>query len=125
MRDTGKNIRALRMQKNMTQDELAEKLFVTRQRVSNYETGRSRPDVEMMLSIAEALDTDANAVLYAAAEREYVLTLEPGTQAENIPFNAEIQWQDETIIEQRKEPPMMFIGGSLCPFYKAAFQIGM
>ena len=64
MRDIGKNIRALRMRKRMTQDELAEKLFVTRQTVSNYETGRSRPDVEMMLSIAEALDTDANAVLY-------------------------------------------------------------
>lgn len=64
MRDIGKNIRALRVRKNMTQDELAEKLFVTRQTVSNYETGRSRPDVEMMLSIAEALDTDANTVLY-------------------------------------------------------------
>ena len=64
MRDIGKNIRALRMGKHMTQDELAEKLFVTRQTVSNYETGRSRPDVEMLLSIASALDTDANAVLY-------------------------------------------------------------
>ena len=64
MRDIGKNIRALRMRKHMTQDELAEKLFVTRQTVSNYETGRSRPDVEMMLAIAEALDTDANTVLY-------------------------------------------------------------
>ena len=64
MRDIGKNIRALRMRKNMTQDELAEKLFVTRQTVSNYETGRSRPDVEMLLSIAAALDTDANTVLY-------------------------------------------------------------
>lgn len=64
MRDIGKNIRTLRMRKNMTQDELAEKLFVTRQTVSNYETGRSRPDVEMLLSIAVALDTDANTVLY-------------------------------------------------------------
>ena len=45
MRDIGKNIRLLRQQKIMTQDELAEALFVTRQTVSNYETGRSRPDV--------------------------------------------------------------------------------
>ncbi len=64
MRDIGKNIRALRMGKNMTQDELAEKLFVARQTVSNYETGRSRPDVEMLAAIAAALDTDANTVLY-------------------------------------------------------------
>ena len=45
MRDIGKNIRQLRTAKNMTQDELAEKLFVTRQTVSNYEPGKSRPDV--------------------------------------------------------------------------------
>lgn len=64
MRDIGKNIRLLRQQKNMTQDELAEALFVTRQTVSNYETGRSRPDVEMLLRIAEVLGVDANTVLY-------------------------------------------------------------
>ena len=37
--------------------------------------------------------------LYAAAEREYVLTLEPGTQAEKPPFRVEIKWQEEVIIE--------------------------
>ena len=64
MRDIGKNIKLLRQQKNMTQDQLAEALFVTRQTVSNYETGRSRPDVEMLLKIAEVLEADANTVLY-------------------------------------------------------------
>ncbi len=64
MRDIGKNIKLLRQQKAMTQDQLAEALFVTRQTVSNYETGRSRPDVEMLLKMAEVLETDANTVLY-------------------------------------------------------------
>ena len=64
MRDIGKNIKTLRTKKNMTQDELAEKLFVTRQTVSNYETGRSRPDVDMLAKIAEVLETDANTVIY-------------------------------------------------------------
>ena len=68
MRDIGKNIRDLRAKKNMTQEELAEKLFVTRQTVSNYETGRSRPDVEMLANIAEILDTDANTVIYGLPE---------------------------------------------------------
>ena len=58
MRDIGKNIRDLRIRENMTQDELAEKLHVTRQTVSNYETGRSRPDVDMLTLIAQALNTD-------------------------------------------------------------------
>lgn len=73
MRDIGKNIRDLRQQKHMTQDTLAEKLFVTRQTVSNYETGRTRPDVEMVIKIAEVLETDANTILYgisASPERK-------------------------------------------------------
>lgn len=69
MRDVGKNIKQLRLMKNMTQDELAEKLFVTRQTVSNYETGKSRPDIEMLTKIAEVLDTDPNTVLYGIPER--------------------------------------------------------
>lgn len=64
MRDIGKNIKALREWKCLTQDQLAEKLFVTRQTVSNYETGRSRPDVEMLTKIADVLDVDANTVIY-------------------------------------------------------------
>lgn len=67
MRDIGKNIKALRIQKNMTQDALAEQLFVTRQTVSNYETGKSHPDVEMLAKIAEVLETDGNTVLYGPA----------------------------------------------------------
>lgn len=64
MRDIAKNIRALRTTKNLTQDELAEKLFVTRQTVSNYETGKSRPDVEMLTRIADILETDVNSLIY-------------------------------------------------------------
>ena len=37
----GKNIKHFREQKNITQEELAEKLSVTRQAVSNWETGIS------------------------------------------------------------------------------------
>lgn len=64
MRDIAKNIRQLRISKNMTQDDLAEKLFVTRQTVSNYETGKSRPDVEMLIHISEVLDSDIHQVIY-------------------------------------------------------------
>lgn len=42
MANVGKNIRNLRTQKKLTQDELAEKLFVSRQTVSNYENGVSQ-----------------------------------------------------------------------------------
>ena len=68
MRDIGKNIRSLRVKRNMSQDQLAEALHVTRQTVSNYETGRSRPDVEMLTALAEALDADVKEILYGPME---------------------------------------------------------
>ena len=64
MRDIGKNIKELRLRAGLSQDELAERLFVTRQTVSNYENSRTRPDVEQILHLAEIFGTDANAVLY-------------------------------------------------------------
>ena len=64
MRDIGKNIKDLRIRAKLTQEELAEKLFVTRQTVSNYENGKSRPDVDMIVKIGEILNADANTVIY-------------------------------------------------------------
>jgi len=64
MCDIGKNIKDLRTEKGMTQDELAEKLFVTRQTVSNYEVGKSRPDVDMLVKIGEVLDADIQELIY-------------------------------------------------------------
>lgn len=64
MNDIGKHIRLLRTRQGMTQDQLAEALFVTRQSVSNYETGKSRPDIDMLLRIADILHTDIDSLLY-------------------------------------------------------------
>ena len=66
MRDIGKNIRTARVRAGMTQDELAEQLHVSRQTVSNYETSRFRPDIDMLFSIAEALGMDVSALLYGS-----------------------------------------------------------
>lgn len=70
MRDIGKNIKELRRKKNLTQEEFAARLFVTRQTVSNYETGKTRPDVDMIFRIAQVLDTDANTVFYGLPKPE-------------------------------------------------------
>ena len=64
MRDIGKNIRDLRKRQNMTQDELAARLFVTRQTVSSWERGKSYPDLDTLLQLAEALSASPNDLLY-------------------------------------------------------------
>ena len=64
MARVGKNIKLLRTSQNMTQDDLAELLFVSRQTVSNYETGKSNPDLDMLVKIADVLKTDPNSLIY-------------------------------------------------------------
>ena len=71
MRDIGKNIRSLRQKRNISQDQLAQMLHVTRQTISNYETGRSRPDVEMLAELAQALDADIKELLYGPTGMEH------------------------------------------------------
>ncbi len=57
------NIKALRKAKGLSQEELAIKLNVVRQTVSKWEKGLSVPDAEMVIQIAEVLDTTVNFLL--------------------------------------------------------------
>ena len=59
-----KNIKALRLERGWTQQEMADLLFVTRQTVSNWENGKALPDVETLLQIAEKLNIDVNELVY-------------------------------------------------------------
>ncbi len=46
----------LRKQKSMSQEELAEKLNVTRQTISKWELGQSKPDMDKLLEISKLFD---------------------------------------------------------------------
>ena len=50
----GKNLKQLRQREKLTQDALAERLHVTRQAVSSWETGKTQPDIETLTTLAEA-----------------------------------------------------------------------
>lgn len=64
MNGIGKNIKKLRKERNLSQEQLAEQLHVTRQAVSGWETGKNQPDIETLESIAAVFDTDILMVLY-------------------------------------------------------------
>lgn len=53
---TGAVIRRLRESKKLTQEELADKLFVTSKAVSKWETGQGFPDISLLEPLAKALD---------------------------------------------------------------------
>lgn len=63
------NIKALRKERGMTQEELAIRLNVVRQTVSKWEKGLSVPDAEMLQRLADALEISVSRLLGGSEER--------------------------------------------------------
>ena len=59
------NLKALRKDRGLSQEELAARLHVVRQTISKWEKGLSVPDAEMLLRLAEVLDTTVSRLLGA------------------------------------------------------------
>ena len=57
------NLKTLRKNKGLSQEELSIKLNVVRQTVSKWEQGLSVPDAEMLISISEVFDTPVSTIL--------------------------------------------------------------
>ena len=55
--DIGNQIRERRSRLGLSQDELARKLYVSRVTISHWETGKTLPDVQSMLLLANLFDT--------------------------------------------------------------------
>ena len=54
--DIGGRIAELRKERGLTQQELADRLYVSRQLVSKWESGDRRPDYKTVVKIAQTLD---------------------------------------------------------------------
>ena len=61
--DTKDILYNLRAKKGLSQDELAEKVFVTRQAVSRWENGETTPNVETLKLLSEFYDVSINTLL--------------------------------------------------------------
>lgn len=57
------NLKALRKQKGLSQEELSIKLNVVRQTISKWESGLSVPDAEMLITISTIFETPVSEIL--------------------------------------------------------------
>ena len=57
------NLKTLRKNKGISQEELSVKLNVVRQTISKWESGLSVPDAEMLISISEVFETPVSEIL--------------------------------------------------------------
>ena len=61
--DIGKKLFELRKAKNLSQEEVAEKLNVTRQTVSKWETNQSTPDFDKIVPLCELFEIGTEELL--------------------------------------------------------------
>lgn len=68
----GEKIKKLRLDNKMTQSELAEKLYVTRQAITNYERNANMPSIDVLKNIAEIFKVDLDYLLEDKIEENKV-----------------------------------------------------
>jgi len=61
----GEYLSALRKYYKITQDELADRLGVTRQAISKWENGATIPDIELLMKLSELYGISINDILNA------------------------------------------------------------
>ena len=76
MNALGSYIKKHRKRVGMTQQALAEKLNVTRQAVSQWETGNTQPDLDMLGAIAGVFGVDIMEVIYGEKKKN-VFEIDP------------------------------------------------
>ena len=64
------NLKELRAEKNLSQRDLAQRMFVTRSTVARWESGSRLPDASMIYRLAECLDVNVDRLLSAAAQSD-------------------------------------------------------
>lgn len=105
----GDRILQLRTTKNLSQNQLAKLMEVSRQAVSKWETGQSVPDSLKMIKLADILETD---IEYLSTGRQVVPTRPPvviktveTVEVEKVIEKPVIK-EVEKIIEKRVEVPV-------------------
>lgn len=59
----GRNLRRLRKTNRLTQEQLAKKLNITRQTLSNYETGKRLPDIYGLITVADIFGVSVDEII--------------------------------------------------------------
>lgn len=69
--EIGKIIKENRILKHMTQEELANKLYVSNKTISKWETGRGIPSVDLLIPLCEALGIELKSLLTGNSDKSY------------------------------------------------------
>lgn len=66
--ELNKQLKKYRIQQKLSQENLAEKIFVSRQTISNWENGKSYPDIQNLLLLSEIFDVSLDELVKGDVE---------------------------------------------------------
>ena len=76
MNEVSNNIKKLRQERKMSQEQLAEQLHVTRQAISNWENGKTQPDIDTLDQLATVFDVSVERIIYGKTKRQLHFTVQ-------------------------------------------------
>ena len=92
------NIKRLRTQKGLSQEELAARLNVVRQTISKWEKGLSVPDAQMLIQLAEVFEVSVSDLLGEAIDTPESKS-EPRLLADKLEqLNAQLAQEREQVV---------------------------
>ena len=74
MIDFGNTLKALRIQHHMTQDQLAQKLYLTKSVISAYETGIRMPSYDVLINVSRIFKVSTDFLLGLEQKKEIDLS---------------------------------------------------
>ena len=85
----GERLTQLRKRNGLSQEELAEKLGLTRQTISKWELNQSSPDIEYVIALCDCFDVSSDYLLRGVESELKKENTETDSQTVSIPDNAQ------------------------------------
>lgn len=104
MVNIGKKIRALRLGNNLTQEELANRLELTKGYISQLENNLTSPSMQTLFSILEVLGTDVHEFFSHEEEQTVVFKKEDFNEKENDLLKHKVSWVVPNTLKFEMEP---------------------
>ena len=104
----GEFLKTLRKDKKLTQEELADKMNVSRRTVSRWETGSNLPDLSILVELADLYDVDMREIFNGERKEETV----DKDLKETMLMAAD--YTDDYMGKVMKRMQLMFIGATVC-----------
>ena len=94
----GENLQYYRKQNNLTQEDLAEQMQVSRQSVSKWENGEAMPDLEKVIKLADILQVDLDDLC---------------SRTIDVATEDSLKLPTELVAKDNKRPAVKFLGAAL------------